>query len=188
MRMRTRLPTPSLSARARGGPLTDAETAAFAPNAAQAFTGAGYRLGKTPEEEGGAAAAAAAAAPVRPDVVGRRNVTRTLTFFRDGFTVDEGPLRRFDDPANVAFLRSVDAGYVPDEMESPDIGNVNIHLVDRKDVDWAESGANGRKPQVASFSGSGRRLGDTDGGRVAAAAAAARRWRRSTRPPRPPPR
>eukprot|EP00168_Porphyra_purpurea_P021170 TRINITY_DN929_c0_g1_i4.p3 TRINITY_DN929_c0_g1~~TRINITY_DN929_c0_g1_i4.p3 ORF type:complete len:155 (+),score=81.47 TRINITY_DN929_c0_g1_i4:680-1144(+) len=49
-------------------------------------------------------------------------------------------------------------------MESPDIGNVNIHLVDRKDVDWAESGANGRKPQVASFSGSGRRLGDTDGG------------------------
>jgi len=150
-------------ARARG-PLTDAETAAFSPERAQAFTGAGYRLGQTPELEGISPAAAAAAPPVRPIVVGRRNVTRTLTFFRDGFTVDEGPLRRFDDPANVAFLRSVDAGYVPEEMESPDIGNVNIHLVDRKDVDWAESGANGRRPQVASFSGSGHRLGGTDGG------------------------
>lgn len=158
-------------ARARG-PLTDAETEAFSPNAAQAFTGAGYRLGKTPSEtEGGGAGAAAAAGPPRPDVVGRRNVTRTLTFYRDGFTVDEGPLRRFDDPANVAFLRSVDAGFVPEEMETPDVGNVNIHLVDRKDVDWAESGTNGRKPPVASFSGAGHRLGDPAGGCGAAASA-----------------
>ncbi|GAB0497896.1 hypothetical protein MMPV_009233 [Pyropia vietnamensis] len=158
-------------ARARG-PLTDAETEAFSPNAAQAFTGAGYRLGKTPSETDGAGAGGAAAAgPPRPDVVGRRNVTRTLTFYRDGFTVDSGPLRRFDDPANVAFLRSVDAGFVPEEMETPEVGNVNIHLVDRKDVAWAESGTNGRKPPVASFSGAGHRLGDPASGSGGASSA-----------------
>jgi len=31
-------------------------------------------------------------------------VFHTITFWRNGFTVDDGPLRRLDDPANEAFL------------------------------------------------------------------------------------
>lgn len=31
-------------------------------------------------------------------------VTHNITFWRNGFTVDDGPLRRLDDPANATFL------------------------------------------------------------------------------------
>lgn len=36
---------------------------------------------------------------------------RALTFWREGFTVDDGPLRRYDDPANKQFLDAVSRGY-----------------------------------------------------------------------------
>lgn len=32
------------------------------------------------------------------------SVTHNITFWRNGFTVDDGPLRRLDDPANSDFL------------------------------------------------------------------------------------
>ncbi|KAM7274677.1 hypothetical protein ACFE04_016543 [Oxalis oulophora] len=32
------------------------------------------------------------------------NTNHTITFWRNGFTVDDGPLRRMDDPANASFL------------------------------------------------------------------------------------
>jgi UBX domain-containing protein 1 len=125
------------------GPLSDAERDEFQDR--QSFTGAGYRLGD----------AATADVPVtRPDVVGRRNVTRVLTFYQNGFTVDEGPLRAMDDPANAAFLRDIERGFVPKEMEQPDIGNVSIHLIDMKDEQYVPP-----KPIVVPFAGSGNRLG-----------------------------
>lgn len=31
-------------------------------------------------------------------------VTHNITFWRNGFTIDDGPLRRLDDPANASFL------------------------------------------------------------------------------------
>lgn len=31
-------------------------------------------------------------------------VTHTITFWTNGFTIDDGPLRRLDDPENVSFL------------------------------------------------------------------------------------
>lgn len=31
-------------------------------------------------------------------------VTHTITFWRNGFSVDDGPLRRLDDPQNASFL------------------------------------------------------------------------------------
>lgn len=39
------------------------------------------------------------AAPPPPD-----EVTHTITFWRNGFSVDDGPLRRLDDPENAPFL------------------------------------------------------------------------------------
>lgn len=38
-------------------------------------------------------------APSQPEVV-----THTITFWRNGFSVDDGPLRRLDDPQNAPFL------------------------------------------------------------------------------------
>lgn len=123
----------------RRGPRTEEERAEF--EGAQTFTGAGYRLG----EEG--------AMQARPAIVGRRNVTRVLTFYANGFRVDEGPLRPFDDPANETFLADVNRGVVPKEMEEPGVGDVSITLVDRKDVDYVE-----KRPSMVPFSGGGQRL------------------------------
>lgn len=125
------------------GPLSDAERAEF--HGPQNFVGAGYRLGDS-RSAGGESSG--------PDVIGRRNVTRTLTFYADGFTVDEGPLRAFDDPANAAFLQEINRGFVPKEMEEPGIGNVSIDLIDKKDTNYEPP-----KPGIVPFSGGGNRLG-----------------------------
>jgi UBX domain-containing protein 1 len=87
-------------------------------------------------------------------VIGRRSVTRTLTFFANGFTVDDGPLRTFDDPANAAFLNDIKRGFVPREMEEPGIGNVSINLVDNKGENYLPP-----KPELVPFAGGGTRLG-----------------------------
>jgi UBX domain-containing protein 1 len=34
----------------------------------------------------------------------------TLTFWKDGFSLDDGPLRDFNDPANKPFLASIQKG------------------------------------------------------------------------------
>lgn len=133
-------------ARARG-PRSDEERAEF--EGPQRFSGAGYRLGDADHT------------PARPAVVARRNVTRVLTFYANGFRIDEGPLRPFDDPANEAFLADVNRGVVPKEMEEPGVGDVSITLVDRKDVDFVE-----KRPTIVPFSGGGQRL---DGGSRSAA-------------------
>ena len=44
----------------------------------------------------------APAPPPPPEVV-----THNVTFWRNGFTVDDGPLRHLDDPANASFLEVI---------------------------------------------------------------------------------
>lgn len=39
-------------------------------------------------------------------------VVRHLTFWRDGFTVEEGELMRYDDPDSAAILEQIQSGYV----------------------------------------------------------------------------
>lgn len=117
----------------------------------QRFTGAGYRLGDGTEESSSS----------QPVVLGRKNVVKTLTFYKNGFQVDEGPLREYSDPANQQFLREVESGYVPREMEEPGMGNVSINLVDKKDEEYIPP-----KPKVQPFSGRGYRLEGSEGGSV----------------------
>lgn len=137
------------------GPRTDDEHEEFADG--QTFTGAGYRLGDSN-------ARTDTTTPPPPDVVGRRNVIRELTFYANGFTIDDGPLRRFDDPDNEAFLADVNRGVVPREMEEPGIGDVSITLIDKKGEHYVP-----RKKKVVPFSGGGQRLGATSGAAAAAA-------------------
>ena len=35
-----------------------------------------------------------------------------MTFWRDGFTVEDGELMRYDDPANEQILNEINAGYI----------------------------------------------------------------------------
>lgn len=132
-------------ARQRAGAMDDADRERFSEN--QRFTGAGYRLGDE------AAAAANNGTPAAPSVVGRRNVTRTITFYDNGFVVDDGELRGYEDPANAAFLADVNKGVVPREMEAPGVGDVSITLMDKKNEKYEPP-----KRRLVPFSGGGQTL------------------------------
>lgn len=80
------------------------------------------------------------------------DIRRTITMYREGFVVDDGPYRRLDDPANADFLRALAMGRTPAELapEGGD-GNVTVGLVDKRQEDFVET--------FQSFSGAGATLG-----------------------------
>ncbi|KAJ4848999.1 hypothetical protein Tsubulata_041276 [Turnera subulata] len=83
-------------------------------------------------------------------------VNHTITLWRNGFTVDDGPLRRFDDPANFSFLESIQRSECPKELEPADPRTrPHVDLV-RRDDNYSEP----EKPQMP-FQGAGRTLGGT---------------------------
>ena len=46
-------------------------------------------------------------------VLAEETAIRHLTFWRDGFSVEDGELRRYDDPAQAQILSEINAGCVP---------------------------------------------------------------------------
>jgi UBX domain-containing protein 1 len=83
------------------------------------------------------------------------NTNHTITFWRNGFTVDDGPLRRMDDPANASFLESIKKSECPRELEPSNRSTpVRVSLVRHED--------NYRKPEKRKtpFQGVGRTLGN----------------------------
>ncbi|KAF7731582.1 hypothetical protein EC973_009346 [Apophysomyces ossiformis] len=116
------------------------------------FTGSGYKLGSEEEPStlvtpsGSSAAAEETMAPV----------TRYLTFWRNGFSVDDGPLYRYDDPANAAMLESINSGRAPLSLLKVSHGQpVDVRVSRRQDEDYTPPPKAPPKP----FEGVGHRLG-----------------------------
>lgn len=82
------------------------------------------------------------------------HVTRTLTFWRNGFSIDDGPLYRNDDPRNEQYLREINSGRAPIDLlgVSPD-QLVDLRLVQKLDEDYVAPKAQ------PGFHGEGQRLG-----------------------------
>jgi UBX domain-containing protein 1 len=76
---------------------------------------------------------------------------RTITMYRDGFVVDDGPYRRLEDPANADFLRALATGTTPPELMDVNDGNITVGLVDKRSEEYVEN--------FQSFSGAGAALG-----------------------------
>ncbi|KAI1432275.1 hypothetical protein GGR50DRAFT_697226 [Xylaria sp. CBS 124048] len=79
---------------------------------------------------------------------------RTLHLWRDGFSIDDGPLHRFDDPANASDLRMIQNGRAPLHL-------MNVRYDDPVNVQLEQHDENYRQlPKVyRPFGGEGRRLG-----------------------------
>lgn len=112
------------------------------------FTGSGMTLGgdDTPSQvvPDTSSANPPAAGPVR----------RILHLWNDGFSVEDGPLHRFDDPANAADLAMINQGRAPVHLMNVSYGqSVDVQL-NRHEGDYV-------KPKTVwkPFSGSGQRLG-----------------------------
>ncbi|KAG6385174.1 hypothetical protein SASPL_154002 [Salvia splendens] len=91
--------------------------------------------------------------PEQPQIV-----THNITFWRNGFTIDDGPLRRLDDPANAPFLESIAKSECPREL-APAPGDMRsaVHVnLTRKEGDYKEP-----PKKSLPFRGVGRTLGST---------------------------
>lgn len=83
-------------------------------------------------------------------------VERRLTFWRDGFSIEDGPLYRYDDPRNQQLLSLIRGGRAP--LELFDVGfdqALKIEVDQRTNEDYQEAPKKPAKP----FSGGGNRLG-----------------------------
>lgn len=129
--------------KARKGPPPPAENAA-----SSSFRGSGMTLGgdDTPSQ----VVPDPAASRPRP----REIVTRTLHMWEDGYSVDDGPLYRFDDPANANDLRMINRGAAPMHLMGVDSNtDVDVHLNKHKGVYTPQP------KKYTPFGGGGQRLG-----------------------------
>jgi len=97
-------------------------------------------------------AAGSADAPPPAPGAGRRKIT----VYRNGFTVDDGPFRALDDPANKEFIDDMGQGVVPRELEQGAKGaHVNVDLVDKRGEDYEKP----PEPSYVAYSGEGQTVG-----------------------------
>ncbi|KAI8140441.1 hypothetical protein BJV82DRAFT_622568 [Fennellomyces sp. T-0311] len=136
---------------AEGGPAPEEDASSSAP-APSYFKGSGYKLGS--EEE--PSSVINPAVPDDDNEEALEPVTRYLTFWRDGFSVDDGPLYRYDDPANQTMLTAINSGRAPLSLLNVRHGQpVDVRVSRRQDEDYVPPPKAPPKP----FEGAGHRLG-----------------------------
>lgn len=116
------------------------------------FKGAGYKLGSV-EDKIESSKIEDPNAVNRPQIP--EKVTRKITFWKEGFQVDEGKLYRYDDPANSQYLDELNQGRAP-------LGLLNVQMFQDVDVQVVKKLDESFKPpkrKAGGFIGEGRRLG-----------------------------
>lgn len=125
------------------------------------FSGTGHTLGSD-ESESVTIPDPAAGRPAR-----RNAVTRTLTFWRDGFNVENGPLMRYDDPANQEILQAIENGRAPISLMNVEPGQpTDVQVYKRLDEDYVPA-----PKKFTPFAGGGHRLGSVTPGEASSSAA-----------------
>ncbi|KAL3312380.1 NSFL1 cofactor p47 [Cichlidogyrus casuarinus] len=115
----------------------------------KAFTGTAYRLGSDLRQPSTVMPGQSSSTenPPKPTVI---------KMWNNGFSLDDGPLRLFTDPASRDFLNSIQRGEVPNELlKSVHGGQANVMLEDHRNEEYKEP----PKPKVVPFSGAGQTLG-----------------------------
>jgi UBX domain-containing protein 1 len=90
---------------------------------------------------------------------------RELHLWRDGFSVDDGPLYRYDDPANARTLEMINTGHAPLHILNVEHGQeVDVEVHPHKEEDYKKP-----KKKYVPFGGSGQRLGSPTPGATSSA-------------------
>ena len=116
------------------------------------FTGAGFTLGSSNDDS--VKIMSHTANTARSDYMDSdQDVERILKMWQNGFSIDDGPLRSYDDPSNLEFMNCIRRGQIPPELRN---GNAQVRLAmqDHRTEDYIP-------PKVVKnpFSGEGHRLG-----------------------------
>lgn len=133
------------SVRERGAVALEDEPSSAGPRQAGAFSGVGYRLGQTPDDH---------VPVVQPFSQAQEMQSVRLRLYREGYTVDDGPVRSYSDPQHAAFLTSIRRGEIPAELYVDGV-EVRVALEDHRN----EEGPRHSMSCKAAFSGKGHMLG-----------------------------
>lgn len=122
------------------------------PQRPTAFTGRAQTLGGDDAPSQVVQDPTAASASARPR---HPRVSRTLHLWADGVSIDDGPLLRFDDPANDHIMTEINQGRAPKALldVQPD-QEVDLNLEPHRDENYVAP-----KPKYKPFGGQGMRLG-----------------------------
>uniref|UniRef100_A0A8D2HYC2 NSFL1 cofactor p47 n=1 Tax=Urocitellus parryii TaxID=9999 RepID=A0A8D2HYC2_UROPR len=92
-----------------------------------------------------------------PGETSKPRVHVVLKLWKSGFSLDNGELRSYQDPANAQFLESIRRGEVPAELRRlAHGGQVNLDMEDHRDEDFVKP-----KGTFKAFTGEGQKLGST---------------------------
>jgi len=152
-------------AREAGAEAVEPGTSGGKKQGASAFTGTGFKLGSSETDPSQKIEGAKKPKPPREFV---------LKMWRNGFSIDDGELRPYNDPNNRAFLSAVMGGSIPEELvHMAEGGEVHVDMEDHKEEEYTKP-KGGRR----AFTGTGNVLGGiapavASAGASAAAASAA---------------
>uniref|UniRef100_A0A6B2EFF8 Protein tyrosine phosphatase shp1/cofactor for p97 atpase-mediated vesicle membrane fusion n=1 Tax=Phlebotomus kandelakii TaxID=1109342 RepID=A0A6B2EFF8_9DIPT len=110
------------------------------------FSGTGYRLGMTNDDH----TALPTGRPSRPQNI----EPLVLKLWREGFSINDGELRLYEDPANKEFMSSMTRGEIPNELKKLGGTTVHVNLEDHRHEEFKKP-----KKRVAVFGGQGHTLG-----------------------------
>lgn len=119
----------------------------------KSFGGTGYKLGDS-ETQG---ESSTYTNPSQPEATleNNRETAVVLKMWRNGFSVDDGPLREYADPANKPFLDSIKRGQIPQELTGRGRGTIDLSMEDHRNDEYVKP-----KPKQVPFMGEGYRLGN----------------------------
>ncbi|KAI5710034.1 hypothetical protein M8J76_001049 [Diaphorina citri] len=112
------------------------------------YGGTGYRLGQTENDT---------EVIVSPATQGNqdRQIEITLKLWKEGFSINDGELRAYTDPANAEFLSAIKRGVVPTELlRDAKGGEIHMSMVDNRHETYVAP-----KPKLKAFAGTGHTLG-----------------------------
>lgn len=113
----------------------------------RSFTGTGYRLGQTEDDS-------VAIATSSKGKKSEEHSTVTVKVYKQGFTVDDGDLRSYEDPRNREFFESITRNEIPQELRKPGKPMVHVNVENHLGEDFVK-----QAPKFKAFTGSGNVLG-----------------------------
>lgn len=112
----------------------------------RSFTGTGYRLGQSEDDS--------VAIPSGSKGKKQEEETVTVKVYKQGFTVDDGELRSYEDPRNREFFESITRNEIPVELRKQSKGMVHVNVENHLSDDFIK-----KTPKFKAFTGSGHTLG-----------------------------
>lgn len=119
-----------------------------------AFKGQGFRLGQTETDH------ETIGSPLVSEPPPAEDLEVTLKMWKNGFSLDDGQLRTYEDPDNRDFLRSIQRGEIPNELiRMARGGEVGLNMEDHRQEEFVAP-----KQKFKAFGCGGQRLGSPDAG------------------------